>query len=185
MTVHYIRQLGLILLLTLASSVPSAEPGFWLRADTGALTLTLMRGEQPLRVFRNIAIGRYGAATDKRLDDNQTPLGRYRITHITTDTRYHLFMGIDYPNAMDARRGLAAGLIDRATYRAILAAIRAGRAPPQHTPLGGHLGIHGIGEGDPRIHADFNWTNGCIALTNAQIDELADWAEPGMTVVIE
>ena len=56
--------------------------------------------------------------------------------------------------------------------------------PPQQTALGGHIGIHGIGAGDPRIHEDFNWTSGCIALTNAQIDDLAGWVRLGMRVVV-
>ena len=59
-----------------------------------------------------------------------------------------------------------------------------GDIPPQVTPLGGYLGIHGVGEGDPGIHADFNWTHGCIALTNQQIDDLAGWIRIGMRVVV-
>lgn len=178
------RRCFLLLLGLLPAALQGAQTGLWIRVDPRTLTLTLMQDDRPRRVFENISIGRYGATRDKRLHDNRTPIGRYRITHITADTPYHLFIGIDYPNRGDAERGLAAGLIDRKTYRAIINAQEAGRPPPQHTRLGGYLGIHGLGQGDPRIHADFNWTEGCIALTNEQIDELARWVKPGMPVVI-
>jgi lipoprotein-anchoring transpeptidase ErfK/SrfK len=56
--------------------------------------------------------------------------------------------------------------------------------PPQHTPLGGYIGIHGIGNGDTQIHETVNWTNGCVALTNQQIDDLETWVYIGMRVAI-
>ncbi|MCP5245074.1 MAG: L,D-transpeptidase, partial [Burkholderiales bacterium] len=46
------------------------------------------------------------------------------------------------------------------------------------------IGIHGIGRGDPEIHDQFHWTNGCIALTNEQIDQLGKWLKPGVMVKI-
>jgi hypothetical protein len=63
-------------------------------------------------------------------------------------------------------------------------ALRTNSVPPQNTPLGGFIGIHGIGIGDPKIHALFNWTEGCIALTNEQVDELAQWVHVGTPVTI-
>jgi lipoprotein-anchoring transpeptidase ErfK/SrfK len=62
--------------------------------------------------------------------------------------------------------------------------VQAGKTPPQHTPLGGYIGIHGVGSGDPEVHRAYNWTNGCVALTNAQIDILAEWARAGTPVEI-
>ena len=59
-----------------------------------------------------------------------------------------------------------------------------GKTPPQDTPLGGQIGIHGIGNGDQDIHHNYNWTNGCIALTNEQIDQLGKWIKPGVLVNI-
>ncbi len=67
---------------------------------------------------------------------------------------------------------------------AILRAFQEQAIPPQETPLGGYIGIHGIGRGDPAIHQKFNWTQGCIALTNRQIDDLSKWVHVGMRVVI-
>ena len=59
-----------------------------------------------------------------------------------------------------------------------------GRPPPQDTALGGYIGIHGVGAGDPAVHEDFNWTEGCVALTDAQIDALLRHITVGTAVEI-
>jgi lipoprotein-anchoring transpeptidase ErfK/SrfK len=51
--------------------------------------------------------------------------------------------------------------------------------------LGGHIGIHGVGRGDLRIHQQFDWTQGCIALTNEQIEQLQNLVRVGDRVVIQ
>ena len=57
--------------------------------------------------------------------------------------------------------------------------------PPQDTPLGGQIGIHGLGHGNPGIHnAGINWTSGCVALDNRQIEALRPWVKVGMRVEI-
>jgi lipoprotein-anchoring transpeptidase ErfK/SrfK len=47
------------------------------------------------------------------------------------------------------------------------------------------IGIHGLGNGDPLIHEEFNWTDGCIALTNEEVDELASWIHLGTRVEVQ
>jgi hypothetical protein len=74
---------------------------------------------------------------------------------------------------------------DDKTYIAIQDALLRGETPPQDTPLGGHIGIHGIGSGDPLIHEAFNWTKGCIALTNKQIEQLVSLVPLGTKVIIK
>ena len=76
------------------------------------------------------------------------------------------------------------GDITEAQWQAIRRASAANRRPPQDTALGGYIGIHGTGDGDLRIHSEYNWTNGCIALTNEQIDRLLDWVRVGTPVEI-
>ena len=69
------------------------------------------------------------------------------------------------------------------TYERVRTAWSNGRTPPQDTPLGGQIGIHGVGAGDPRIHsAGINWTSGCVALDNHQIDALRPMVKKGMRV---
>ena len=83
-----------------------------------------------------------------------------------------------------ADRALVDGRIDEAQWQAIRRADQAGEVPSQNTPLGGMIGIHGIGDGDRGVHRDFNWTNGCVALTNEEIDELLRWVKIGTPVEI-
>jgi murein L,D-transpeptidase YafK len=157
----------------------------WLLIDTGERVLQVMDGEQEVQRFENIAIGRGGAASRRARGDTQTPLGTFRISSIREETRYHRFFGINFPALDDALRAHASGKIDDTELAAIRRAHELGREPPSSTPLGGNIGIHGLGDGDPRVHEDFNWTDGCIALTNEQVDELAQWVRPRMIVVIQ
>lgn len=156
----------------------------WLSVDTTTATLTVMQTGQPPQHYENISIGRNGTSTRKQRRDNHTPLGEYRVTHITHNSEFGIFIGINYPNLHDAERGFKSGLIDDAAQRDIRQALRAGRRPPQETALGGYIGIHGIGKGDPGVHDAFNWTNGCIALTNEQMANLVTRVKPGTRVVI-
>lgn len=156
----------------------------WLLVDTGELTLSVMRGEETMRQFSNIAIGRNGATANKVIRDQRTPLGAFHIVRINNDSPYYRFFGVDYPDLEYARKAHDAGLIDDEDLDAIRSAHEQGREPPANTPLGGYIGIHGLGDGDARFHEDFNWTEGCVALRNEEIDELARWVSLGTLVVI-
>lgn len=156
----------------------------WVLVDTSALRLSVMRGEEVLATFENISIGSNGTASAKRVGDERTPLGDYTIREIRTSDRFNRFLALDYPSMEDARRALGDGRIDAGVFERIRRARQRGEFPPQDTPLGGHLGLHGLGEGSQEIHALFNWTNGCIALTNEQIDALAQQIRVGTLVRI-
>ena len=155
-----------------------------LLVDTRELTLTVIQSGRPQMTLHNIAIGRYGASLDKRRGDNTTPLGRFRVTRIQRNSDFHRFIGLDYPGVDRAQKGLSEGLINAAELQAILGAHRRGKAPPQGSALGGHIGIHGLGQGDPVLHRTLNWTRGCVALTDGQIDALLPWVQIGTTVEI-
>ena len=178
---HFV--LGLILWFI---SLPAwAASGHWLLVDTRAETISVMRGTQTvLDVFRNIALGAAGAGIKRQRGDGVTPLGSFQVNGINPRSRFNLFIGLNYPNLEYGQRAHREGRIDNATYRAIEQAVALGQLPPQNTILGGAIGIHGIGSGDPFVHANINWTNGCVALTNEQIRRLASWVEVGMRVEI-
>lgn len=177
---------GLIwtLVLLLGGHPVSAASNTWILVDTDDSTLTVMKGDRKWQVFEDVAFGRYGKTYFKKRGDNKTPLGRFTITWLNPDTRYHRFMGLSYPDIDSASRALEDGRIGEQQWQAIRRASEARKTPPQHTPLGGLIGIHGVGKGDSKIHRQYNWTNGCIALTNEQIDQLAKWAKIGTTVEI-
>lgn len=179
------RLLILIFYLLLLITHPvSAHDDIWINVDTENLTLTVMNGEMIKVVFDNIAIGRYGASKTRMKNDDRTPLGSFRIGWIKEQSQYHRFFGFNYPTREVADLALAENRINQETWQVIIDAINAGRIPPQNTPLGGYLGIHGIGKGDRKVHEQFNWTNGCIALTNEQIDKLSKWLKLGVAVEV-
>jgi murein L,D-transpeptidase YafK len=157
----------------------------WILVDTQALTLTVFSTENHvLARFQNISIGSGGVADIHHRGDETTPLGVFHVSWVDRSSRYGTFYGLDYPSASMARRAYAAGIIRRAEFDAIIKALRQHRTPPQNTALGGRLGIHGIGRGDPNIQKAVNWTDGCVALTNPQIRQLSRWVQPGTRVVI-
>ncbi len=157
----------------------------WILVDTEALSLTVLSAEnRVLASFEAISIGSGGAAKIHRRGDETTPLGIFHIAWIDRRSRFDTFYGFDYPSERVARSAYAEGIISRADLDAILEAVRQHRLPPQNTPLGGHLGIHGVGRGEPAIHGAFNWTDGCVALTNQQIRQLSRWMHVGTQVVI-
>ncbi len=144
-------------------SLPWPPPDLKLTLDKSTRTLGLWSGAQLLKRYR---VGLGEPEGDKeRQGDRRTPEGDLRIVTRNAQSNFHKFLGINYPTAEDADRGLAAGLVTREQASAIRAAEKAGRRPPWETRLGGLVGIHGGGGG-----AD--WTLGCVAVTDEEIDEL-------------
>lgn len=156
----------------------------WLLVDTVNNKLMVMEGSEMISTYEGIAIGRYGAAHDRMQGDHRTPVGRFRVAWISDDSRFHRFFGLDYPDLETAQRAYADKRIAEADWQAIRLAHQEGAIPPQHTPLGGQIGIHGIGAGSEDIHGRYNWTDGCVALGNDEIDELLQWVRVGTRVDI-
>lgn len=152
--------------------------------DTGKARLTVVDNGKPLLQLEQIAIGRFGATPEKQKGDGMTPTGRYQIGWMKQNSQFQHFIGLNYPAPVDAQRGLSQGIIDQQTYDRIMTAHREHQVPPQDTKLGGFLGIHGLGEADISVHKRYNWTRGCIATTNDQLDQLLSWIKKGMWVEI-
>jgi murein L,D-transpeptidase YafK len=125
-----------------------------------------------------VGLGGSPQGPKERQGDQRTPEGRYRVCTRNASSQFHLFLGLDYPNERDADRGLAAGLVSRAQHRQIVRAARAGRQPPWGTALGGAVGIHGSG-------SSADWTWGCIALDDSDIELLWALCPVGTPVTIE
>ncbi|MDP3878489.1 MAG: L,D-transpeptidase [Methylobacter sp.] len=162
-----------------------ANDDVWLLVDTKALTIEVKKGQQTLETLSDIAIGRGGAGLKRHQGDNITPFGSYRIGWVGQQSSFRKFFGLTYPSAEDAQDALEKGVINLSHYNSIISAHRAHQIPPQNTPLGGRIGIHGLGRADEKIHKSMNWTHGCIALTNGQIDHLSQWLDKGMVVKIK
>jgi murein L,D-transpeptidase YafK len=124
----------------------------------------------------------------KNGNDMATPRGKYKICRITRTSEYYRFYFLNYPNTKDAAEGLKKKLIDKDNYLRIVKALEKGNCPPQNTTLGGKIGIHGIGKYDfifRNLPFVFNWTNGSVALSNEDIDELAPYLKIGTPVIIK
>lgn len=128
--------------------------------DKSARSLTLLQDGQPLRSYR-IALGFAPDGDKARQGDGRTPEGRFRIAVRNDASKYHLSLGIDYPQADDRARAAAGG----------------------YDP-GGDIMIHGQPNALPdttTIKGD--WTAGCIAVSNAEMREI--WAATDADTLVE
>ena len=125
-----------------------------------------------------IGLGLRPAGDKMREGDGCTPEGEFYVCNHNTESKYKLSLGLSYPSAEDAARGLAAGLITQEQCDAIVRANAARGIPPWDTPLGGEICIHGGG-------ARRDWTKGCIALDDADICELFELVPDGTPVTIK
>lgn len=160
------------------------QPRPYLVVDSERRQLHVMRAGREILKLGNTKFGQRGVGFKKQRGDQVTPVGVYQVAWIKENSRFHRFFGLDYPDIAHAQRGLDAGLIDQYTYSRIYYARRAGMLPPQDTPLGGAIGIHGVGIADLDIHSRFDWTEGCVALRDEQVDSLGRWLDTGTIVVI-
>ena len=138
--------------------------------------LELYSNQKLLRTYR-VALGFNPVPDKQREGDGATPEGDFYIFVKNNKSAYYLSLGISYPNAEDAERGFRDGLINKTQRDDILEAIKRKTAPPQYTPLGGLIYIHGNGAGK-------DWTWGCVALENADIKELYEAVSVGTPVKI-
>jgi murein L,D-transpeptidase YafK len=139
--------------------------------------LMLYAGAQLLRTYR-VGLG-FNPVGDKiREGDGATPEGTFYVFTRNDESKFYLSLGISYPNVEAASRGLRDGLISAEQYEQIVLAHRQQAAPPQDTPLGGQIYIHGHGALD-------DWTRGCVALDDRDVKELFDAVPVGTRVVIE
>ncbi len=152
--------------------------------DTNSASLSVLERGKVLLQLDQVAIGRFGASTDKHLGDGKTPMGKYQVGWIKQSSKFKKFIGINYPAPADAQRGLQQKLINQKEFKRIMRAHNQHQVPPQNTRLGGFIGIHGLGQADPEVHKRYNWTRGCVAITNEQLDQLLPWIDKGMLVEI-
>ena len=139
--------------------------------------LMLYSGGKLVRTYR-VGLGLSPTEDKIKEGDRRTPEGAFYIFTKNEKSTYYLSLGVSYPNAEDAERGLRDGLINREQYNQILDAIRKKIAPPQNTALGGQIYIHGNG-------SQSDWTWGCVALDDKDIRELFDAVPTGTIVIIE
>ena len=125
--------------------------------------LMLISKGEVLKTYK-IALGGNPDGPKTRHGDNKTPEGTYLIDSRNKDSHYHLSLHISYPNERDKKRASELGV----------------------SP-GGDIMIHGLKNGFSRVgdlHTDSDWTKGCIAVTDEEIDEIAKSVRNGTIVEI-
>lgn len=184
------RRIGAVLiLLALAALQPTwaaKSPNYVIEIIKSKQTLLVKHGNRIAKRF-HVALGSGGPGDKRHRGDDKTPIGVYRIVKFRDSDKFFMFMMLNYPNVKDAFFGLKDKVIDRSQFDKIINAVKEHKIPPQNTRLGGFIGIHGLGQVDREklaIHEHYNWTQGCIALTNAQIEDLRHYVGIGTKVVI-
>jgi len=113
-------------------------------------------------------------------DEWRTPEGEFFVVSKNPQSEFYRALVLNYPNSEDASRGKKEGLISETEFDKIVSAQRERSVPPMNTALGGWIEIHGNGTGGQN-----NWTRGCIAILDEQIDRLWSIVEVGTPVLIE
>jgi murein L,D-transpeptidase YafK len=125
--------------------------------------LLLLRGGRVVRDYQ-VALGKNPEGPKRHYLDERTPEGRYTIDGRIADSSFHRALHISYPNERD--RELARG---------------AGVAP------GDGVMIHGLPNGERwvgKAHRNYDWTNGCIAVTDDEMDEIWELVDDGTPIEI-
>jgi murein L,D-transpeptidase YafK len=125
--------------------------------------LALLRGTQVLKTYR-VALGGGGLAPKRQQGDGRVPEGEYRIDGRNAGSAYHRSLHVSYPNDVDRSRARTMGVA-----------------------TGGDIMIHGIKNGWGwlgRQHLDRDWTLGCIAVTDPEIEQIWSLVPNGTRVTI-
>ncbi len=141
-----------------------------------ARTLELFDVENLVKTYA-IALGKTPVGDKEVEGDGKTPEGEFFVFTKNDKSNFYLSLGLSYPNKEHAERGLAAKLIAKTEYDAIVNAIKRKKMPPKINKLGCKINIHGG-------QTSGDWTLGCVALKNEDIRELFDIIPVGTTVEI-
>lgn len=131
-----------------------------------ARTLELRCGDELVRRYGS-SLGFTPDGAKQAEGDGKTPEGEYFISK-KFPSQYHRSLQVAYPNVADADAGLARGTITKAQHAAIKSAYDTCKEPPQTTKLGSLIQIHG-GGGGAEVG---DWTLGCVAVDNKEIEEV-------------
>lgn len=127
-------------------------------------TMTLYDNGTPVRIYF-VALGQNPSGDKIGIGDNRTPEGLYYIEGHNPASKYHLSLRVSYPNDQDIAEARARG-----------------------TAPGGDIMIHGLPRGFEKVgaeHRQRDWTNGCIAVTNAEIEEIWSAIPDGAAIHIK
>lgn len=165
--------------------LPVAPDETWLYIDLRNRGLVVFRGREVIRTINHVAIGKNGAQRIRLRGSNMTPIGTFRVERINPASRFHTFFGLNYPTPEIAQEAVQSGRLSHQEATRIRQHFERHQVALPNTSLGGHIGIHGLGGRSPFLHREMDWTEGCLAVTDEEIRELAQWVRVGTSVLIE
>ncbi|MEO0554247.1 MAG: L,D-transpeptidase family protein [Bacteroidota bacterium] len=113
--------------------------------------MTLFANGKSIKTYR-VSLGKTPIGAKRVQGDHKTPEGIYKINGKNGRSNFHLNLGISYPNELDKQKADSIG-----------------------KPVGGDIKIHGLAPEYAylgKFHRLKDWTDGCIAVTNSEIEEL-------------
>ena len=154
--------------------------------DRRNYSLKLFSDTLEIKAYK-VVFGRNSSSNKISKDDFITPTGNYIICKIDTHYIYYKKFSLNYPNLQDASEALRNKIITQKEFKEIYKSLSESGCSFGDTPLGSNISIHGIGEFNiifKNLPFVFNWTNGSIALSNEDIDELYNVVKIGTKVII-
>lgn len=160
------RQFPILALLLLTGAAQPAPPLSYaetgnILVDKSARTMTLFGIDGSVTVIEHIQLGDAPVEPKQFQGDERTPEGRFTIDYGNSGSAYHLSLHISYPRPQDTAFARAHG-----------------RSP------GGLIFIHGQPNDWPAGRVPGDWTDGCIALSDAQIEALWEAVPDGTPIEI-
>ncbi|UBO73596.1 L,D-transpeptidase family protein [Aeromonas rivuli] len=149
--------LGLWPALSFASMGMSAD---MVVVNKSSYSLSLMKDGKELKRYW-IALGPAPRGHKQREGDQRTPEGRYTLDYKKSDSNFYRAIHINYPSLDDIKTANELGVRP-----------------------GGMIMIHGQRNGNGSSLQPSNWTNGCIAMLNKDMDEVWSAIEPGTPIII-
>lgn len=165
---HGMKHVSLALLAMAISLTATAIDSTPQKADSILIlkkdhVMELLAGGKVIRTYE-VALGRGGLEPKQREGDDRTPEGHYTIDSRNAASRFYKALHISYPDAEDRKRAAKLGV-----------------------PPGGAIMIHGLPNGMAWLgptHRMYDWTAGCVAVTDGEIDEIWDLVPVGTPVEI-
>ena len=155
--------------------------------DRHNYTLGIYEDSVLIKNYR-VSFGKSVHTPKTRNGDKATPVGEYKICKIYPVHNYYKFFQINYPNLDDGAAALRKGWISQKEFNDIKFEYYYEGCTKFQKVLGGNIGIQGIGELNyifKNLPFVFNWTDGSIAMSNENIDEIYSVIREGTEVVIK
>lgn len=160
------------------------------------VNIVIERKNYVLHVYEDtVLIKSYRASFGRNLrnkktfaDDGATPVGSYSVCSIDSSHTYYKYLKLNYPNLDDAVEALRKGIITQREFNNLKFDFYYKECIETETVLGNNIGIHGIGRLNyvfKNLPFVYNWTDGSIALSNENIDEILSVIRKGTKVVIK